>query len=145
MVETEFMNHPSTFHGTRAVLGSIFEPGVPTTQGVQHSGKELCPSLRSPKSVSPKCNKDAWFYSLLWSLSLTSLGLSRRCGLSRHVFTRPFMCICIKRKIRLKSLFSSNRRNHLVKWEVLTCESRITSFCDRHSFATAWAMNSFCI
>ena len=50
---------PSTFHGTRAVLGSIFEPGVPTAQGVQHSGKELCPSLRSPKSVSPKCNKDA--------------------------------------------------------------------------------------
>ena len=37
-------------------------------------------------------------HSLFWSLSLTSLGLSSRCGLSRHVFTRPFMCICAKRK-----------------------------------------------
>ena len=39
-------------------MDSILEPEVPATQGVQHSGKGLCLSLGSPKSVSPESNKD---------------------------------------------------------------------------------------
>ena len=47
-VELSSVFDETTFDGTRVELDSIFEPGVPTAQVVQHSGKGLCLSLGSP-------------------------------------------------------------------------------------------------
>ena len=52
-----------------------------------------------------------WCMLSLLKFDLTSLGLSSRCGLSRHVFTRPFMCICSKSNYFQQNIYWSREKS----------------------------------